>query len=66
MADTRQLPAPLAIYWDWQLDAACREMATTMFFHPPDDRGPRTRGPDPQRQTVCRTCPSSTNAPRTP
>ena len=57
MADTRRLPAPQAAYWDWQLNAACRGMPSTMFFHPPDERGPARDTRVHNAQTVCRTCP---------
>jgi WhiB family redox-sensing transcriptional regulator len=34
MADIRKLPVPVTEIWDWQIYAACRDLDTSMFFHP--------------------------------
>ena len=57
MADTRRLPAPQVAYWDWQLNAACRGMASTTFFHPPAERGDERQARIQNAKEVCRTCP---------
>jgi WhiB family redox-sensing transcriptional regulator len=57
VADTRRLPGPKLTEWDWQLHAACRGMASTVFFHPPDERGVAREIRIGQAKQVCRTCP---------
>jgi len=57
MTDTGRLPAPQLTYWDWQLNAACRGMAGTMFFHPAGERNGARRARIQNAKTVCRTCP---------
>ena len=57
MADTRRLPDPQVTYWDWQLNAACRGMANSMFFHPPDERGDAREARIDHAKAVCRNCP---------
>ena len=57
MADIRRLPQPQVTYWDWQLNAACRGMASTIFFHPPAERGDAREARISQAKAVCRTCP---------
>ena len=57
MADTRRLPGPQLTYWDWQLNAACRGMASTTFFHPPDERGPAREKRIRDAKKVCQACP---------
>jgi hypothetical protein len=58
MADNRRLPGPQLTQWDWQLAAACRGMASTTFFHPPDERGPARENRIHDGKKVCRACPS--------
>ena len=38
MAETRRLPEPLAVHWEWQTQAACRGMDSSAFYHPTDER----------------------------
>ena len=52
MADTRRLPEPQLTQWDWQLAAACRGMASTTFFHPPDERGPARENRIPPKRSA--------------
>ncbi|GAA2004287.1 WhiB family redox-sensing transcriptional regulator [Nakamurella flavida] len=58
MADTRRLPGPNADLWDWQLDAACRGMASSYFFHPEGERGPARSRREAQAKIVCAHCPA--------
>ncbi|MBW0100871.1 WhiB family transcriptional regulator [Pseudonocardia sp. KRD291] len=57
MADVRRLPTPVTRIWDWQLRAACRDVDSTVFFHPPDERGPAAVARDAEAKTVCAACP---------
>lgn len=57
MADTRRLPGAQITYWDWQLAAACRGMASATFFHPPNERGEEREARINNAKTICRTCP---------
>ena len=52
-----QMPRPLAQDWDWQQDAACRDLPTEMFFHPDGERGPRRRNRENAAKAVCASCP---------
>jgi hypothetical protein len=38
MTPLPSLPAPVSSNWDWQLDAACRDTNSDVFFHPPGER----------------------------
>lgn len=58
MADTRRLPGPNADRWDWQLDAACRGMASSYFFHPEGERGPARARREANAKAVCMECPA--------
>ena len=57
MADTRQLPQPVAEAWDWQLVAACRDVDTKVFFAPDAERGLRRLARERVAKAVCRSCP---------
>jgi WhiB family redox-sensing transcriptional regulator len=57
VADTRRLPEPVADSWDWQLQAACRGMDSSFFFHPERERGPAKAHREAQAKRVCRSCP---------
>ena len=58
MADTRRLPGPNADLWDWQLQAACRGMSSSYFFHPEGERGPARAGREAKAKAVCSICPA--------
>ncbi len=57
MAEISRLPGPVAGRWDWQLEAACRELGPETFFHPEGERGPRRRAREAAAKAVCRSCP---------
>jgi Transcription factor WhiB len=38
VADIVRLPGAQLDYWEWQGQAACRGMDSSMFFHPPKER----------------------------
>ncbi len=58
MADTRRLPGPNADLWDWQLQAACRGLASSYFFHPEGERGPARARREARAKAVCLSCPA--------
>lgn len=57
MAEISRLPGPIADIWEWQMDGACREHDTNLFFHPEGERGPARRNRDAAAQAICATCP---------
>jgi len=57
MADIRRLPGPNADMWDWQLNAACRGLASSTFFHPEGERGPARARREANAKAVCVGCP---------
>ena len=57
MAEISRLPGPIADLWEWQMDGACRETDTNLFFHPEGERGPSRRGRDAAAQAICAACP---------
>ena len=57
MADVRRLPVPVAESWEWQLRAACRNLDSTMFFHPERERGPARAERETRAKMICRVCP---------
>ncbi|HEY9390536.1 MAG TPA: WhiB family transcriptional regulator [Mycobacteriales bacterium] len=57
MADIRRLPGPIADVWDWQLHGACRNVDSSLFFHPEGERGPARAAREAAAKAVCRRCP---------
>ena len=57
MAEISRRPGPVADLWEWQLEGACREADSTLFFHPEGERGPARRNRDAAAQAVCSGCP---------
>jgi WhiB family redox-sensing transcriptional regulator len=57
MAAVTRLPVPVVETWDWQLDAACRNANTSMFFHPDNERGRARINREEQAKALCRKCP---------
>lgn len=57
MADTRRLPPPVTEVWNWQLRGSCRDLDSSMFFHPDGARGPSRVAREVEAQTICATCP---------
>jgi len=50
MSEISRLPGPFERVWDWQLDAACRGLDSSLFFHPPGERG----GPHDEREEAAK------------
>jgi WhiB family redox-sensing transcriptional regulator len=57
MTATTRLPSPVAEIWDWQLHAACRDLSTSLFFHPENERGSARNQREERAKAVCRECP---------
>jgi WhiB family redox-sensing transcriptional regulator len=57
MADIRRLPIPVTDLWEWQLRGACRDMDSSLFFHPDGARGPTRIVREVHAQAICATCP---------
>ena len=52
-----RLPRPLMDLWDWQSQAACRDVNTELFFSPESERGVRKRAREMVAKSLCGTCP---------
>lgn len=48
---------PLADAWVWQIQAACRGMDTTAFFHPTRERGKTRARRIAAAKRICQQCP---------
>lgn len=57
MTATARLPDPTSESWHWQLHAACRDLRSSRFFHPDNERGERRARRERQAKAVCRRCP---------
>ena len=57
MAEISRLPGPVADIWEWQLQGLCRDVDSTLFFHPEGERGPARRNRDMAAKAVCERCP---------
>ncbi|MEA5363510.1 WhiB family transcriptional regulator [Amycolatopsis sp., V23-08] len=57
MVDVSHLPPPLTANWDWQRDAACRDIDSTTFFHPDHERGLAKDDRDRLAKAICTGCP---------
>ncbi|QSE92371.1 WhiB family transcriptional regulator [Rhodococcus pseudokoreensis] len=44
-------------WWDWQKNAACRGMHSSIFFHPDRERGPARERRIRVAKYICRQCP---------
>ncbi|RZT26959.1 MULTISPECIES: WhiB family transcriptional regulator [Kribbella] len=52
-----RLPRPLMDLWDWQSQAACRDVNPELFFSPESERGVRKRAREMVAKSLCGTCP---------
>ena len=57
MAEVRRLPVPREGDWDWQVQAACRGLDTSEFYHPENERGPSRARREMRAKAVCAQCP---------
>jgi WhiB family redox-sensing transcriptional regulator len=59
VADTTRLPAPLVEHWQWQLQAACQGMDSSLFFHPANERNTDRENRISVAKQICRRCPAT-------
>ena len=59
MAEVGKLPNPISENWDWQVNAACRGLDASMFFHPDNERGRSRRRREENAKSICARCPVS-------
>jgi WhiB family redox-sensing transcriptional regulator len=57
MTDVRRLPGPNADFWDWQMQAACRGLDSSLFFHPEGERGAAKAARESAAKALCASCP---------
>jgi WhiB family redox-sensing transcriptional regulator len=57
VADINRLPGAQLDHWDWQRDAACRGMDSSLFFHPPNERDAARDNRAARAKAICRECP---------
>jgi WhiB family redox-sensing transcriptional regulator len=57
VADINRLPGAQLDHWNWQLDAACRGMDSSLFFHPPNERDAARENRAARAKAICRGCP---------
>ena len=50
-------PRPLESDWEWQFNAACKGMATDIFFYSERERGPRRARREKIAKSICAKCP---------
>ncbi|MEU9062999.1 WhiB family transcriptional regulator [Streptomyces sp. NPDC048430] len=48
---------PLLRAWEWQVEAACRGMKSSVFFSPPRERGSARKRREDGARAVCIACP---------
>ena len=48
---------PFLAYWDWQQQALCRGMDSSVFFSPTGEHGAERRAREAKARAVCRRCP---------
>lgn len=58
MTPPPSLPAPVSSNWDWQLDAACRDTSSDVFFRPPGERRRQRQQRISAAKQVCAACPA--------
>ncbi|MFD8565677.1 WhiB family transcriptional regulator [Streptomyces sp. NPDC057694] len=49
-------PRPLIGYWQWQEQAACRGMSSSVFFSPSGERGRARRDREERARRICADC----------
>ncbi len=57
MTNISRLPGAFDHYWSWQLAAACRDVDTSLFFHPFGERGQAHDDREAEAKRICGGCP---------
>src|SRR5436305_9737795 len=57
VVDVHRLPGPVAETWDWQRKGLCRDMDSSLFFHPERERGEARAKRESRAKAVCQRCP---------
>jgi WhiB family transcriptional regulator, redox-sensing transcriptional regulator len=52
----RAWPATLEEFWSWHMEAACRQVDTSLFYSPEGERGPRKERREAAAKQVCGSC----------
>ena len=50
-------PRPIIEEWEWQYQAACKGLATDIFFYSDRERGPKRAKREKIAKAICATCP---------
>jgi WhiB family redox-sensing transcriptional regulator len=57
MVNVKRLPMPIMDSYEWQDDAACRDVAPDAFFSPEAERGMRRQRREEAAKALCTRCP---------
>jgi len=57
MPQLKQLPGSNADIWEWQLQARCRGVDSSVFYHPEGERGRARLQREQRAKALCRLCP---------
>jgi len=57
VTDTQRLPQPLVVHWEWQNQAACRGMDSSIFYHPTAERNAARANRTAAAKAICDQCP---------
>lgn len=57
MTAISRLPGPVMDLWEWQYQGACRDVDTSMFFHPEGERGAARVIRTNRAKAICAECP---------
>jgi WhiB family redox-sensing transcriptional regulator len=55
-ATVQAWPSTPEEFWSWQLEAACQQVDTTLFYSPEGERGPRKERREAAAKQICGTC----------
>ena len=56
MSEAQVWPATLEEFWSWHMEAACRQVDTTLFYSPEGERGPRKERREAAAKQICGSC----------